>query len=296
VVSAIRAGWASASFLVYTGALTVLLAAVWLNSILSGRYSTAAFVGWSALVLACAAFCAAAFRHTKRPLLAGLFAFVTVPLFAIFLGALEHWFGWLPHGTSPFGGFHLGLLLLELLTLFYALWALRVFHHPLLVLAAAVVAWYFVTDFLSSGGNWSAWVSLLFGLFLLPTALVANRVYGFWLHVVSGLTIGGALLFFWHTSDWNFILIALVGLAYVFFGGAIRRSSWAVLGAVGLLLTTIHFVDKWFGSVNPLTLVFGLGGGHPKHDWARPLGFVVLGFVYVVLGILLHRRNREPAV
>jgi hypothetical protein len=296
VVSAIRAGWASASFLVYTGALTVLLAAVWLNSILSGRYSTAAFVGWSALMLACAAFCAAAFRVSKRPLLAGLFAFVTVPLFAIFIGALEHWFGWLPHGASPFGGFHLGLLLLELLTLFYALWALRVFHHPLLVLAAAVVSWYFVTDFLSSGGNWSAWVSLLFGLFfLLPTAFAANRVYGFWLHVVSGLTIGGALLFFWHTTDWNFILIALVGLVYVFFGGAIKRSSWAVIGALYLLLTTIHFVDKWFGSVNPLTLFFGFGG-HPKHDWARPLGFVVLGFVYVALGILLHRRGREPAV
>jgi hypothetical protein len=296
VVSAIRAGWASASFLVYTGALTVLLAAVWLNSILSGRYSTAAFVGWSALVLACAAFCAAAFRVSGRPLLAGLFAFVTVPLFAIFVGALEHWFGWLPHGFSPFGGFHPGLLLLELLTLFYALWALRVFHQPLLVLAIAVVGWYFVTDFLSSGGNWSAWVSLLFGLFfLLPTAFAAGRVYGFWLHVVAGLTIGGALLFFWHTTDWNFILIALVGLVYVFFGGAIRRSSWAVLGAVYLLLTTIHFVDKWFGDVNPLNLLFGFGG-HPKHDWARPLGFVVLGFVYVALGILLHRREREPAV
>jgi len=290
-VSAVRAGWTSASFLVYTGALTVLAAALWLNSILSGRYAAAAFVGWSALVLICAVACAFAFRLAERPLLAGLFAFVSVPLFAVFVGALEDWFGWLSH-DSPLHGFHWGLLLLEVLTVAAALWALRVFRHPLLVAAAAGAGWYFVADLLSSGCNWSAWVSLLYGLCLLPVAAAVGRVYGFWLHVVSGLTIGGALIWFWHTSDWDFVLIGLAGLAYVFFGGAIRRSSWTVLGAVGLLLTTVHFIDKWFGSVNPLDFIFGFGG-RPKHDWARPLGFVALGFVYVALGIIL--RLREPA-
>ena len=278
----------------YAGAVTVLVAAVWFNSILSDRYAAAAFTGWSALVFAGAALCAVSFRRAGRPLLAGLFAFVSVPLFGVFVGALEDWFGWLPGGASsaPFGGFHWALLLLELLIVVFALRALRVFRHPLLVLAAAGVGWYFVTDVLSSGGNWSAWVSLLYGLCLLPAAFAANRVYGFWLHVVSGLTIGGGLLWFWHATDWNFILIALVGLAYVFFGGATRRSSWTVLGAVGLLLTTVHFVDEWFGSINIL-FFFGLGS-EPKHDWARPLGFVVLGFVYVALGIALHRREPEP--
>jgi len=87
VVDAIRAGWASASFLVYTGALTVLAASAWLDSILFGKYSAAAFVGWSALGLAVAALCAFAFRVTERPLLAGLFAFVSVGLFGIFVGS-----------------------------------------------------------------------------------------------------------------------------------------------------------------------------------------------------------------
>ena len=140
----------------------------------------------------------------------------------------------------------------------------------------------------------------MFGLFLLPFALGANPVYGFWLNVVAGVTIGGALLWFWHESDWNFVLIGLAGLAYIFFGGATRRSSWTVLGAVGLLLTTVHFVDKWFGSVNPLALIFG--EGRVEHDWARPLGFVVLGFVYVALAIVVRARypapeaTRSPAV
>ena len=291
-MNAIRAGWASSSFLVYAGALTVLAASLWLESILSDDYGSAAFAGWAALVFAGTAACAQAFRQAARPLLAGLFAFVSVALFGVFVGALESWFGWLPNSFSPLGGFHWGLLLVELVILVSAWWALRRFRHPLLVLAASGVGWYFVADVLSSGGNWSAWVSILYGLFLLPAALSVNRVYGFWLHVVCGLTIGGGLLWFWHVTDWNFVLIALIGLSFVFFGGAVRRSSWTVLGAFGLLLTTGHFVGKWFGSVNPINLVFGLGE-EPKHDWGRPLGFVVLGFVYVALGIILRRRERN---
>lgn len=294
-MDAVRAGWTSASFLAYTGALTVLVSAVYLDSTLSDQYSDAAFVGWAALVLLGAAVCAAAFRSRGRPLLAGLFAFVSVALFAVFIGALEAWFGWLP-SDSPLHGFHWGLLLLELLTLLAALWALRVFHHPLLVLAAAGAGWYFVADLLSSGGNWSAWVSLLYGLALLPVALVTNRVYGFWLHVVSGLTIGGALFYWWHSSDWNFVLLGLAGLVYVLFARATRRSSWAVLGAFGLFLTAAHFIDQWFGPILTFSL-FG-EGTKAKHAWAVPLGFVVLGFVYVALGIRLRRgeaSTRSPA-
>jgi hypothetical protein len=290
-VQAIRAPWTSASFLVYTGALTVLLSAFWLESILTDDYSSAAFVGWAALLLGCALFVALSFRRAGRPLLAGLFAFVSVGLFAVFVGALEDWWGWLSH-DDPLHGFHWSLLLLEVLTLVVALRALSVFRHPLLALAAAGVGWYFVTDVLSSGGNWSAWVSLIYGLVLLAVAGGTNRVYAFWLHVVSGLTIGGALLFFWHESDWNFVLIGLTGLVYILFGAGRMRSSWTVLGAFGLFLTTVHFVDKWFGDVDPLNLIFGFDE-EPKHDWARPLGFVVLGFAYVVLGVFVARRERH---
>jgi hypothetical protein len=290
-VQAIRVPWTSASFLVYTGALTVLASGLWLDSILSDRYSAAGFVGLAVLVFVFAAACALACKSAGRPLLAGLFAFVSVAFFAVAIGAIEDWWGWLSH-DSPLHGFHWSLLLLELLTLIAALRALRIFRHPLLALAVAGVAWYFVTDVLSSGGNWSAWVSLLYGLVLLMIAGGVNRVYAFWLHVVSGLAIGGALLWFWHESDWNFILIGLFGLVYILFGAGRTRSSWTVLGALGLFLTTVHFVDKWFGDVNPLSLIFGIGE-EPKHDWARPLGFAVLGFAYVALGVLVAGRERH---
>jgi hypothetical protein len=289
-VQAIRAPWTSASFLVYTGALTVLASALWLNSTLSNRYSSAGFVGWAALIFACAAVLARAFRGAGRPLLAGLFAFVSVGLFAVAVGAILDWWGWLSH-DSPLHGFHWGVLLLELLTLIAALRALRIFRHPLLALAAAGVGWYFVTDVLSSGGNWSAWVSLVYGLVLLMVAGGVNRVYAFWLHVVSGLTIGGALLWFWHETDWNFILIGLFGLFYILFGAGRRRSSWTVLGTFGLFLTAVHFIDKWAGDVNPLAFIFG--ADNVEHDWGRPFGFVVLGLAYVLLGVLVAGRERH---
>ena len=285
----IRAAWSSVSFLFYAGALTVLVSALWLLSILSDHYGDAAFAGWAALVLGFAYTCAFSFRRAGRPVLAGLFAFVSIPIFVGFAVALEDWFGWLPKDTSPLHGFHVGLILIEILVVIHALWDLRLFKFPLLVLAAAGGSWYLVTDVLSSGGDWSAIVSIVFGLVLLPFALGANLVYGFWLHVTAGVTIGGGVLSLWHTSDTDWIVIAIIGLLYVWLGGALERSSWTVLGAFGLFLSTMHYVDKWFGSFS-LFPFFG-SGGSPKHDWARPIGYAVLGFVFVLLGLLLERRR-----
>src|SRR5205807_2016102 len=76
-VGVIRAAWSSVSFLFYAGALTVLVSALWLLSILSDDYGDAAFVGWAALVLGFAYTCAFSFRRAGRPVLAGLFAFVS---------------------------------------------------------------------------------------------------------------------------------------------------------------------------------------------------------------------------
>jgi hypothetical protein len=221
-----------------------------------------------------------------------------VVVFTVFVAALEDWIGWLPdQRNSVFGGFDLSVIVLELVTLIFALWALGRFHFPLLVLAASGAGWFLFTDFISGGGDWSAIVSIAFGVFLLLVALAANPVYGFWLHVVSGLTIGGGLLWFWHTSDTDWILLALAGLLYIWFGGSIERSSWVVLGVFGLLLTTTHFVEKWFGFLDffPFALL-GQSTKH-EHEWARPVSYAVLGFVFVMLGLALEmRRRHEPAV
>src|SRR5438876_7457571 len=46
-------------------------------------------------------------------------------------------------------------------TLFRSFVALRIFRFPLLVFIAVAALWFFVTDVLSGGGNWSATVTLV---------------------------------------------------------------------------------------------------------------------------------------
>ena len=162
---------------------------------------------------------------------------------------------------APFDGFHLSHFSLELLLLVARRRRTRRFRFPLLVLArASASAWFFVTDLLSNGGNWSAVVTLVFGLAPALGRVSAIASTAFWVHVVAGLTIGGALLWFWHSSDLDWILIALASLVYVADRRrASARSSYAVLGAFGLFLVTTHFVVKWFVPLDHLVRSAALG-------------------------------------
>jgi hypothetical protein len=302
--------WTSASFLLYAGGIIVLVAGAQSLQQLAEDYGDAAFVGWTALDLVLLTALALAFRAAGRWIAAGVFAVSAVLAWGAFVGALEAWFGWLPEAFRPFRGFHLALLLLVLLVLLAALVALRVFRFPLILVLVVVAAWYFVSDLLSSGGNWSAVVTLLVGLAFYAAALSVDggpaRPYGFWLHVAAGLTVGGALLFFWHRSDANWALVAVASLVYVVVAVATSRSTYAVLGAYGLYLAAIHFAGEWSGrSVEllpylPFYLLFPLtGGGFFYYDegssggseWALPLTFAFLGFLLVALGLLLERRD-----
>jgi hypothetical protein len=307
----VKPRWTSASFLLYAGGIVVLVAAAQSLQQLAEDYGDAAFVGWAALDLVLLTALALAFRAAGRWIAAGVFAVSAVVAWGVFIGALEAWFGWLPRVFHTFRGFHVALLLLVLLVLLGALVALRVFRFPLIVVLVAGAAWYFAADLVSSGGNWSAVVTLLVGLVFYAVALAVDggpsRPYAFWLHVAAGITAGGALLFFWHESDANWALVAVASLVYVAVAAATRRTSYAVLGAYGLYLAAIHFGGEWSGESTellpylPFYLLFPLTGGiynegsSGGHEWALPLTFAFLGFLLVAIGLLLERRG-EAAV
>jgi hypothetical protein len=292
----VRPRWATWSFLVYTGGLTVLGAALAALNYLSAQYGDAAYAGWALLVLAVLLAIAFWFEE-EHPVTAGVFAFASLGAWLAFVAAVWKWFGWISGGStnaSPFEGFHVSKLSIELLVLLASIAAVRTFRFPLLVLWVTTASWFFVTDVLSSGGNWSAWVTIAVGLALLVAAISLDggerRPYGFWTHVVAGLTIGGGLLYFWHAGDWHWSFIAVTALVYVWFATAVGRSSWAVLGAAGILAAATHFTIEWWRHGVPL-ITFGDSGAGATRGWVPPLVYGVTGFVLVGLGLLAARRR-----
>jgi hypothetical protein len=289
--------WSSFAFLVYAGGFTTLGAAgSWLGY-LSTRHGAAAYAFWALVVYALLEGLGYRLLQQGHRVAAGVFAFTAVIGFAAFVAALFTWFGWLGHqgSSSTFSGFHAGQLGVELLTLAAAVAALRVFRHPLLMLPVVLLAWLLVTDLLSGGGDWSAIVTFFIGLVFFAWALGldagARRPYGFWLHVGAGLTIGGALLHFWHSGTFEWILVALASIVYIRIAGALGRSSWAVLGTVGLLIASVHFTLKWTSVTVPI-----LGAtGHSSRGWVPPLVFTVTGLLLLALGLMLGRREHVAA-
>jgi hypothetical protein len=278
------------SFLAYTGALTALVAAVAWLGVISDDHGKGAFAGWSVLFWALAEVLAFGLLGRGHRVAAGLFGFVGLGLFALMVGAFFSWFGWLPD-DKPLGGFHIGILALQLLVLIAASIDLGIFKFPLFALVLAGLGWYFVTDLLSSGGNWSAWVTLFVGLFLFVMGLANDggdtRPYGFWVHVVAGLTIGGALLYWWHSSDFQWALIIVFGIVFMAVGAGIRRSSYALLGTIGLFLATWHYA---VGSGSSRSVdIFGRESPSGPASWAGPVAFLCLGLFLALLGMVFWR-------
>lgn len=286
-----RAPWTTASFLLYAGALIALAASFAWLAIIADDYGSGGFAGWSALFWGVAEAIALALLAQGRRLVAGLAAVVGLGLWAVMVGAFLEWWGWLPDHDGPIKGFHLGTLLLELLILAAAIVDLRIWRHPLIVAVAAPAAWLFVTDVVSSGGSWTATVTLLLGFLFFVFGLILDagdsRPYGFWVHVTAGFLIGGAFLYWWHSSDAQWAGVIVVALTFVLVGTGIRRSSYGVLGVLGLAAATAHYAGE-----ETLAPLFG---GSPPTKWALPVAYLCLGVFLALLGMMLYGRRDADA-
>jgi hypothetical protein len=280
-VDVFKPRWTAASFLLYTGGLTVLVTAVGALRYLGGSYSSGQLVLWALLILGVLYVIAHGYRIRRRWIAAGVFAFSSVIAWAAFVYALWAWFGWL-HPSSfqqPFDGFSVARLSFVLLVLSACVDDQRRFRFPLISLITAFATWYFWTDLISGGGNWSTWVTLIIGLIYLAVAGAMDSPSSFWWHVASGLLVGGALLKWWHTSDLDWALISVAALVFISIAYGTRRSSWAVLGAVGLFLAAYHFTIEWSRSVDSVT------GLTTSRDWVPYAVFAFVGFLLVALGL-----------
>ena len=84
---------------------------------LSGHYGNGALTAWALLVLVVLSAIAESLRRRGRWVAAGMFAFASVIAWGFFVGAAWDWFGWLKNWNSPFGGWSVAHLSLELLIL-----------------------------------------------------------------------------------------------------------------------------------------------------------------------------------
>lgn len=286
--------WKTSSLLVYTGGLTVLGATVAALKYLSGHYGKGALTGWALLLLVILYVIAETLRLRGRWVAAGIFAFASVIAWGLFVGIAWWWFGWLKNWNDAFAGWSIAHLSLEFLILVAAVNDRRRWDFPFITLISAVVGWFFITDFVSNGGNWTYVVTLIVGLVYLLVGAVSDTPSGFWWHFVAGLLIGVPLLRWWHTTDLQWALISAVSLAYVVLAYATRRSSWAVLATIGFFGATIHYlVGSPTGVLSDL-----FGGTPPPHvsPWAPALAFGLLGFWLVLLGLSGRRQSASPAV
>ena len=122
--------------------------------------------------------------------------------------------------------------------------------------------------------------------------------WAFWKHVAAALLIGAATVLLLDGSDFGWVLIGLVSLAYLGVARSTRSSVWAVAAAVGLLLVTTHFVDEGDAVVADVCpcVPFEVDEGGLEL-WQTALVYMALGVVFVLLGRLLRQPTlhaREP--
>lgn len=299
----LKSVWTSSTFLQYAGMLIVLGAVAWLLSFLQDQHGTGGLVGWAALFTAVALALALAVERRGEPLLAGLLAVVAVIAFAAFAGAIFDVAGLIEEGAGPLAeGFDFWLIVLELIVLFAALRALRRFRFPLLALVATLAGWAAIVDVLGEifggGDDAHAAAAIVAGLGFAAGGRSMDEggssPSAFWVHLVAGLSVGGGVLWFLHSEDWQWALVAVVSLAYVAAARTLLRSSYAVLGAIGLTAVASYFIEKWFS----LTSLVPFFEAPPEDvdEWGRPVVYLALGVVLVALGLWVEwRRKAEPA-
>jgi hypothetical protein len=286
---ALRPRWSSESALVYIGAIVALFATTSLLGILGDDHGNAALVGFSALATAVAVVLALALAQARRPVAAGVLATVAVFFFALFVGSLETLIGILDEDAGS-DDWQPGFLLLELLTIGAALVALRRFRAPLLVLPIALT---FAIALIDLGAE--EYMAILAGLILVAAGHAADRAgrqpYAMWLHVVGGAAFGGGVLAL-IDGDAGWILVGLLSLVYVVGAYAFGRSSYAVLGAIGILATTTYFIQdglSFVGFFVPVEIGDPSGGTDP---WQIALYYVCAGVLILGLGLLGDRFAR----
>ena len=293
--------WSSSAFLFYLGTVVALFAVLWLLGSLNGPDSDLGLVGWATLALAALVGVAEWLRRAELPILAGLAAFAGLIVFGAWVGSVVDWLGFGTGNSESFfqPEFEPSLLVIEALIVAVGLAAVRLFRFPLLMLPVALVTWYGLVDNISlltgdPDDDAHAVVAIVVGLLLVAAAVWLDRTdrapYAFWPHVVGSVAVGGGILELLGNDDWAWALGGLISLGYIAAARAFGRSNYAVIGAIGVLAVGTYFIEQWYSFIS--IPFFFEGEGSDEATWKGPLGYILLGLLLVVLGLLVNRGTR----
>ena len=231
---------------------------------------------------------------------AGILATLAVCLVPLAVWALQSGLGlWPPGGPQSYRAYHEVIdwrwLTLEFATLAAGVVMLWRFRLPFMVMPIAVTLWYMSMDaanalMQSNGFEWefSRDVSLVFGLATCGIAMwvdMRSRLaqgewrqdYAFWLYIFGALMFWGGLSLQESGTQLGKFVYALINVALVFWGAAIGRRVFTVLGALGVAGYLGYLSHRVFQN----SLLF-------------PFALTLLGLAVVALGIWWQRH--EPAI
>jgi hypothetical protein len=287
--------WTTSTFLVYTGGLTVLAGGLGALGYLSTQFrGDGQQTAWALLILVVLYTIAHGLLRADRPIAAGIFGFASVIAWAYLVGQAFQWWGWTNGSFNNLREWSWSRLALLVLILIAAHDDRKRFRFPLIRLISAVVFWLLVISVLPDGRNEAYIWTLLVGLLYLFAGSVSDKPSAFWLHLVGGALVGVPILYWCHTTTFDFAVIAFMSLVYVMWSYWTKRSSWAVYGTIGFFIVTSYFL--FTSAVSGITTGLLAGRAPNISVWSFPLAFGLLGFWLVMLGMLGRRRRRPAAV
>ena len=235
---------------------------------------------------------------------AGILATLAVCLVPLVVWSVQVGLGlWPEGGTSGFGAYHRYInwrwLTLELATLAAAVVMLRAFRLPFMVMPVAVTLWYLSLDLChlvmqTEGFDWQFTrdFSLVSGLFVcalavwvdlrcrLATQAQDRQDFAFWLYLFGAVMFWAGLSLRHSDSEVSKAIYCLINVGLVFWGAAINRRVFTVLGGLGVAIYLGYLAARVFQDSLAFSFVLSLLG----------LGVVALGVWWQRHEARIHQR------